>query len=290
MSSSLDEITRLRGYLLATMPEEERLELAARYFSDDELFERLKAAEADLIDEYVRGELSAEDRRLFEQTLETFPGRRDRVAFARALERLPAEGAEPAESAGTSLRGGGAGWLAAAAMFLLAVGSLWIAQRQRGELAQVRSELSRLQQQEGSLANENRDLRSRLEALERSTGGATRPLVGRVVSFILKAGQQREGPGSNRLEIPADAETVRLTLPIDRRDGARYQVRLEGPDGSELARREGSAVFPDPGGPGLTIELPAATLPRGDYVILVEEVSGATPEAVQEYAVRIVRP
>jgi hypothetical protein len=288
MSSSLDESTVLRGYLLATMPEEERLELAARYFSDDELFERLKAAEADLIDEYIRGELSAEDRRLFEQTLAAFPGRAERVAFARELQRLPAEGAEPAPF--PSSGGGRTGWLAAAAMLLLAVGGIWLLQRDRRELARLRTEIDRLAQQSLKLAAENRNLQARIEALGRGGGeGGGQPLR-RIVSFVLSAGLRREGPGSNRLEIPPEAEAVRLTLPIDRRGGARYQVRVESPEGSEFARLQGSFVIPDPGGPGITIELPAASLPRGDYVVILEEVSGVTPVPIQEYAIRVMRP
>jgi hypothetical protein len=67
-------------------------------------------------------------------------------------------------------------------------------------------------------------------------------------------------------------------------------VRVESPEGSEFARLQGSFVIPDPGGPGITIELPAASLPRGDYVVILEEVSGVTPVPIQEYAIRVMRP
>jgi hypothetical protein len=79
-----------------------------------------------------------------------------------------------------------------------------------------------------------------------------------------------------------------LSFPL--RSGARYRARVERPDGTEIARREGSSITPDPLRAGVTIEVPAVSMPRGDYLIFLEDVSGAIPEAVQEYTVRVLNP
>src|SRR6185369_106108 len=66
------------------LTEEERSRLEKQYFLDDKEFERLEIAEDELIDKYVREELSAEDTRQFEKLLVS-PGLSERVEVARLL-------------------------------------------------------------------------------------------------------------------------------------------------------------------------------------------------------------
>ncbi|HJY33685.1 MAG TPA: hypothetical protein VJ260_02475, partial [Vicinamibacterales bacterium] len=53
-------------YLLGTLTEEEQVQVEDRAFADGDYMSALETAEADLIDAYVRGELSQSDRRSFE--------------------------------------------------------------------------------------------------------------------------------------------------------------------------------------------------------------------------------
>ena len=53
-------------YLLGKLTEDEQVELEDRAFADADYLSALQATEADLIDAYVRGELSQSDRRSFE--------------------------------------------------------------------------------------------------------------------------------------------------------------------------------------------------------------------------------
>src|SRR5262249_51295070 len=76
---------------LGTMLEADRLGLAERYFADDELFEQLLVVETDLLDQYVRGELTPEERMRFERYLLRLPDHRHKIGVAKALSRVISE-------------------------------------------------------------------------------------------------------------------------------------------------------------------------------------------------------
>ena len=73
-----------RRYLVGDLTEEEKRAIEEQYFTDDEAFERLLAAEDDVVDEYVRGSLSPDERQRAAQRLASDPRK---TAFARALAR-----------------------------------------------------------------------------------------------------------------------------------------------------------------------------------------------------------
>src|SRR5213594_1873976 len=81
-------------YLLGDLSETEQVQVEDRAFADADYLGPLEAAEADLIDTYVRGGLSQSERRAFEPRFLTAPSRWSKVEFARALARVTAESAE----------------------------------------------------------------------------------------------------------------------------------------------------------------------------------------------------
>src|SRR4026208_750171 len=83
-------------YLLGNLTEDEQVEVEDRAFADADYLSDLEATEADLIDAYVRGELSQSDRRSFELRFLTSPERRRKGAVARALATVTPE-AKPGE-------------------------------------------------------------------------------------------------------------------------------------------------------------------------------------------------
>ena len=89
-SERVDEVLLVK-YLLGDLTEQEQVHLENRAFADANHLDRLEAAEADLIDAYVRGQLSQADRRRFERQFLTSPSRRNKVEFARALARVASE-------------------------------------------------------------------------------------------------------------------------------------------------------------------------------------------------------
>lgn len=75
--------TEIARYLLGSLSEEERARLEEKYFSDDTAFEEMQIAEEELIDQYVRAELSNEDRARFAAMVARSPRLAERVEFAR---------------------------------------------------------------------------------------------------------------------------------------------------------------------------------------------------------------
>jgi hypothetical protein len=78
-------------YLLGDLPEEMQSAIEDRAFQDRQYLQRILAAEADLIDEYARGELSDCARRQFESRFLASAERRRKVEFAKALVRVTPE-------------------------------------------------------------------------------------------------------------------------------------------------------------------------------------------------------
>ena len=76
---------RLTQYLLGMGTPAERERLESEYFTDDEVFEQMLMAEEELIDDYVRDELSDKERRQLEEHLVNSPYVGERVQFARTL-------------------------------------------------------------------------------------------------------------------------------------------------------------------------------------------------------------
>jgi cell division protein FtsB len=79
------EKTRIESYLLGELSDKERDEVEEQFFTDDEFFNDIEAAEMALIDRYVRNEMPPEEREKLEQNYLVTPERRMRVADARAF-------------------------------------------------------------------------------------------------------------------------------------------------------------------------------------------------------------
>jgi hypothetical protein len=83
MPQDTERDARLTSYLLGELVNSERNKLEDEYLGDDELFQKLLAAEDELIHAYVRGSLTPLQRFGFEQLFLQTPERNARVVFAR---------------------------------------------------------------------------------------------------------------------------------------------------------------------------------------------------------------
>lgn len=72
-------------YLLGELSPEQEQRIETAYFADDLFFERLQAVKEKLIDDYLHGNLSAEDLCAFEQNFLASPAQREQVEFAHSL-------------------------------------------------------------------------------------------------------------------------------------------------------------------------------------------------------------
>src|SRR3569832_751934 len=91
MATDINNEKLIARYLLGELPEDQQVEIEDRAFSDKDYLASITAVENDLIDEYVRGELSDGDRQRFETRFLASAERRKRVQFATALRTVVAE-------------------------------------------------------------------------------------------------------------------------------------------------------------------------------------------------------
>jgi hypothetical protein len=85
-----DDAAVISRYLLHELPASEREAIERRYLSDPDYLELIEAVEGDLIDAYVRGELSHAQRERFERYFLCTRSRQERVRLAEALiEKVP---------------------------------------------------------------------------------------------------------------------------------------------------------------------------------------------------------
>jgi hypothetical protein len=74
-------------YVLGDLSEEEEIRVGKRYLSEEAEVEEFALAEDEVVDRYVRGELSPKDSRRFDQILRNSARLKERVEFARLLAR-----------------------------------------------------------------------------------------------------------------------------------------------------------------------------------------------------------
>src|SRR5262245_3419027 len=79
----VDKDALLGDYLLGKLPEEQATRLETEYLSNADLREQLEAVEAELIDAYLKGELSRSERRELEARFLASPRGQERLQFAR---------------------------------------------------------------------------------------------------------------------------------------------------------------------------------------------------------------
>ncbi len=86
-------------YLLGELSESEQAALEEKYFTDPHVFEQILKTESELVDNYVRGQMSSHEREQFEHSYLAHPRRRERVKFAEALATRLDEIEAPATAA-----------------------------------------------------------------------------------------------------------------------------------------------------------------------------------------------
>lgn len=167
-NASREEMMR---YLFAELSENDREDFEQRMFEDDELFFSVADLENEMVDSYVKGELSGAEMSMFESSLKKYPARQEKIANARALvdylesERPLAVAAEPKASlterltAAFSLRTPAFSYAMTGLVLLLGISSvlLFLDGRQKS------NEIARLQDQ--TTSNKN-DLETKIKQLE----------------------------------------------------------------------------------------------------------------------------
>ena len=281
-------------YVLGTLPDAERVRLEERYFADDAEFEEIEIAEEELIDRYVRGELSTSDRAAFEQTVTRSPRLMERVEFAKLFAgKLRVAEAQPKKAKWwEGLFGFSQAPRLAFAfsilLVLIAGGVLLVG------WWQLRAESRRLAAQQAALDQRQRELDQ--QAQNRPTPTETpvpqesqepAPQTGAVLPFTLFPGSTRSTSGSSNLHIVPGTSEVRLTLNLRDTDYSSYRVTLNSPDRQNILSQSGLKPRITKNRAVVTFRVPSQRLPQGDYYITL--FGEPANESVDDYSFRVIR-
>jgi hypothetical protein len=300
-----DDPTLVR-YLVGAVPGEEAEQLDELSIVDDEFALRLRAAEHDLVDAYVNGELDGETLALFKAQYLGSPSGLAKVEIARALQ-MPRTGAAdpPITPAVHANRQPLPQWWRAAAAVLAfaAAGYLFV------DGVRLRREVTAIRAQQAALEQRERQLQQELGQQQSATAAATQELAR--AREALNAPPDRAGDGRlsgilaltlppatrgggepPAVVIPSATTSVTLRLPLLAIDFERYEAIVKNTVNDRVIWNGGR--LPAPAGADrrlLSISVPASLLAPGAYAV---ELSGVRPsgpsEPLDSYPFRIVTP
>jgi hypothetical protein len=314
MAADLNNEKLIARYLLGELSEEQQVEIEDRAFADKEYLASITAVENDLIDEYVRHELSETDRRNFESRFLASAERRKRVEFAKALARMSPVAERTVVHQRVSWRESLYAFISGlnpvakvalmAAMLLLLVGSAWLfieTLRLRRQLTQLQAEnqsRQSLEQQVEAERKRNEELNARLnqekqqreqsdESLRQlsETADPTNPSPRPVTaSLTLLPGISRGGGDKPSLIMPNDARLVRLNIGIDPEEQYKtFAIELRTAAGRQVWTRENLAARNRGGARAIGLTLPASVLKPGDYELRLSGLKEGGAEDIGFY-------
>jgi hypothetical protein len=317
MSADLNNEKLIAQYLLGELPEEQQVEIEDRAFADKEYLASITAVENDLIDEYVRNELSESERRRFESRFLVSAERRKRVAFAKALAGFTSSApvvetaprpvvARTTISWRESLEAFVRGLIPAprfawgVAMVVLLGGSVSLVTetlRLRSQLYQLRTEnqsrQDEMQRQFESERRRSEELVARLnqeqqqreqtdESLRQLSETAETPAPKPIIAALtLLPGISRGAGDKPRLVLPENARLVRLNIGIEPEEPFKtYAVELRTVSGRSVWNRENLTARDRRGARAIGLTLPATAVKPGEYELRLKGVAegGATED------------
>lgn len=306
-----------KRYLLGNLSDQERDQLEQKYFSDNSEFDEIEIAEDDLVDAYVRGKLSVDDRRRFEIVSSSSPRLRERVEFAKLLFQKTI--ASPSTVAAVEVPKPGRwrklfafdqpgrlafgfGVLLVLLGGLLVVGA-WLQVRQRSEsiaareaaLEEQRKQIER-QAAESQASNEQRASQLRLQEAELAARQAAQDTIEApdqpssvlVARLFLQPGATRGEGGNSEAPLTRNTSRIRFTLDLADSDSGRYRATVLTPDLKAISTPRRLTPRRTPSGDFLIFEIPAKGLSPGDYFVRVEGLSASgESESVRDYQFRL---
>jgi hypothetical protein len=307
VDGSFDEAVVVR-YLLGDLPEETQVRIEDRAFSDPAYLQAIEAVEADLIDDYVHGHLTAVERRQFEDRFLASPERRKKVEFSKALARVVDESREaqtqptPAyqqrrswrETLAEAFRGRVPAFqLSMAALALLLVGVLsWqlaLNGSLRGSVGKLQAEQRAEQDRERSLQQKLDQEHARAEQLA-ADASRQKGSTAQIASLMLLPGMVRGGNVLPEITVPVSAQLVRLEIQLEAHDEfPAFKVDLKTSHGEEVLTRSGLRALSSAGGRSVVLEVPASALVPGQNDLTLVGINGADEKDIGYYRFSVKR-
>jgi hypothetical protein len=296
-------------YLLGTLSEEERERIEERYFSDDAQFEEVEIAEEELLDRYVRGELSASDAAQFEVRVARSTRLQERVEFAKLFaQRLRTAGADGATSSrktwwqrlfgftdagrGPQLALAFSTLLALVAATVMLVGWMQL----RSESRQLAAQQAALDQRQRELDKQAADLKAQIDQFARQGYpiSTETPLpqvpqesAPQVVFLTLAPGATRSVSGTSQIRILPGTSEVQLTLNLRASEYSSYRATINSTDHRSVFSKSDLKSQTTSTGDVLMLRVPAQNLPQGDYYLTLH--GEPANERVDDYAFRVIK-
>jgi hypothetical protein len=284
-------------YLLGALPADEAERLDERTFVDDELAERLRSVEDDLVDSYAAGTLTGERRQRFESFYLASPRRRSKAALAKglqgAIERSRHQPGPVPNPAPQPTRHGRALWwpLAVAAALVVAVGGLLLQNVTLRRELRDRAGQAAAAEQRATLASQQLEVEQKVAAAAKQALVDARPTAPLAAVALVLLPQTRGVTFVPIIVVPTTSSSVPLTLALEAEGGRSYEVALRDPTTNRTIWRSPSlAPQRVRQTPMVPVSLPAALLKTQHYAIdLFELRSGSAPEFVSSYAFEVTR-
>jgi cell division protein FtsL len=300
----------MRRYLLGNLPEPEQLTLEAGFFADGNLLQQVQEIETDLVDEYVRGTMPKTEQQQFELHYLTTPDHKERVAFARQLLQAANEQAvpQPAHSKESllekllaALRAPQFAWGAAAtAVVLLVAVTVWLNNQKavwQQQLSQSQSERSteqqRIRELETQIAQQNErnaELSAELADLNQRLRAEPKPTVTQsLFSFILLSGV-RGGGEQQTLKLPSGTAQIQLQVKLESQDYQRYSASIRPVDGGRSWGPQAASATTSSSGTTVSVKIPASKFSNGDYILTLTGVNATgIAEEINRYSFRFAK-
>lgn len=292
VSGGLPNDKLLLGYLLGELSEQESVELEGQYFTNTDTFEHLWAVEYELIDRYVRGELSVRDRERFEKRFLSSPKQLQKIEFVRSFFQYVAKAPPQRERTWRRITP----WrfvlpkpatLVPAALALAAavvLGSWWLSRTQsptRTVGSQTQADRTR-----PAAAGEEQPAPTPQQAP--STSG--QQSKGLVVALLLTADLTRGDARQSTLAIPSNSSWVELSANLGPDTYKSYRCELQTVDGHLIWSQEAAEARSGTSGKSVLVRIPAERFASRDYVFTLSGRTAAGKfEVVGEYVFRAVR-
>ena len=298
----------IRRYLLGELSESEQSALEERYFTDPQIFNEVLKTESELVDGFVRGQLSNEVRERFEQSYLDHPARSERVKFAAALATTLDQTKQPVtsreqltlpvswwQSLIASFRGQRPTlqFSMALATLVLMLGGVWLfvesrRRQQRSQLAQTEAarEAEQRRQREQSQQTADQGRRAGESGAQQAAAGSNPQLpppkptptletASRSVSLALMVGGVRGGDSNQvpTLVIRPGTTQARLLLNLKENNYPSYQASLQTVAGVEVFSQRGIKPGRAKSGASFVFTVPADKLAAGDYVLTLRGIN-----------------
>ena len=311
----------IRRYLLGELAEVDQAALEQELLIDRGKFEQVWAVENELVDSYVRGEMSRADRKRFESHYLASPLHRERVAIAESF--LTNIDQADGETVGVSekqplvprrrkfpLRSprpvfGPVFGMVLVMALLLTFGLVWsFIERVRltGQIANVQKEAQTerefLKQREREQASRNQEFEKQIADVSRSNGQLKAELeqlrqrrqsaAPTILSFLLTPAPERGEKAPPQSTISLLTGKALLWMELDHNDYANYQVILQTVEGREILRSRTSKVRFGKDRAFATLPVKAGELTKGDYIlILFGQTADGKIEEIDRYFFRV---